>query len=130
MGVEKHRCEQCNSWFYTLNGKSGWKDPGKDDRDKAHFERSGIHEGSYNTRFCSKKCADEWSIANPGKSTKTLGARATLGCLGAVIKIPVMFCKLCWKIIKNKWTWTVCSCGLSIVAWKMLNAIYAPKDGE
>jgi len=45
-------------------------------------------------------------------------------------KLVPAICRICWKIAKNKWTWTIFTCGMSWVAWKMLDAIYAPKVKE
>lgn len=36
--------------------------------------------------------------------------------------------RFCWAFLKNKWTWNIFTCGFSWVAWKMLDAIYNPKD--
>lgn len=41
----------------------------------------------------------------------------------------IKFCfRTIGKILKNKWTWTIFTCGMSLLAWKMLNALYAPKE--
>ena len=100
----------------------------------------GIPEGSFGgERFCSKGCADAWCEAHPGQSPYTAGERAAFGCMLAPIKIPLWILKqvfkifwwvgkLTFKILKSKWTWTIFSCGMAWVAWKMLDAIYSPKE--
>lgn len=42
-------------------------------------------------------------------------------------KLLGLIFKIIKPIVKNKWVWTIFSCGLSWVTWKMLNSIYAPK---
>jgi len=80
--------------------------------------------------FCSPECvhkvyplSDASGGFNPGTWLICLPFSLTWGA------IKLCF-KLAGKILKNKWTWTIFTCGFSYLAWKMLNALYAPKSGE
>ena len=50
------------------------------------------------------------------------------------IKLIKLICKLfkplaclCWKVFTYKWIWTIFTCGMSLVAYKMLKYIYEKK---
>lgn len=85
--------------------------------------------------YCSEACAMD---ANSDIFTSRADVKI---CRGGILEL-IVFCillpwwigKLCFKILKpilkNKWTWTIFTCGLSWVAWKMLNALYAPKGPQ
>lgn len=94
--------------------------------------------------FCSEECADR---LNPGMPSHQVGFVS--GCMCAIIMAPFNLigwgikslfrlgwwcCKfiirLGWKCITNKWTWTIITCGMSWVLWRILNALYAPKEKE
>lgn len=122
-----YRCEECHQAFYLK--KSCRSVNGQDE------PLDGTPEGSYHgKRFCSQECAKAWCESHPGQSPHTFGERLFLNILLSPIKVPLWVCKMLFKImkpvLKNKWTWTIFTCGLSLVAWKMLNAIYAPKGSK
>ena len=83
--------------------------------------------------YCSPECAHS---IDPFLPIHQVGW--TAGCFLANLKSPFTIswwiakkgCKLAWKLAKNKWVWTIFSCGLSWVAWRMLCAIYEPKTIE
>ena len=44
------------------------------------------------------------------------------------IKVLLWVLKPLFKMFKKKWFWTVCSCGITLLLWKMLNAVYGEKS--
>ena len=87
-----------------------------------HKDPNNWREGKYVCDACYNKQAEAqkkawgclfsaigWLIKALGKVVKALG-------------------KVVCKLITNKWVWTIFSCGLAWVAWKVLDKIYAPKD--
>ena len=89
--------------------------------------------------FCSPACVHSmYPLAevkggfNPGTWLICLPFSLTWKLAKLCIKLTGKGVKLCgkltWKILKNKWTWTIFTCGMSWAAWKMLNAIYAPRS--
>ena len=130
MGISKCSCEQCGKAFYIGNNNYNWRD-GLDKQDKFEASLAGYVEGTYNSRFCSKVCAKAWASEHPGKSTQTFGTRIILGTLLLPFKLIWMICKFfikcAVKILKNKWFWTISTCGFSYLTWKILNSIYGSK---
>lgn len=125
-----HNCEECHSRFCIRNSithHGGYEQP----------EDSGLPIG-YSSRFCSKACKEAWAEKHPGQNPDSIDERIGKGCLKLVFVWPCKLTWLCikwscilsWRIMKNKWCWTICSCGMSWVAWKILDKIYAPKDKE
>ena len=137
MGISKCSCEQCGKAFYIGNANFNWQD-GNDSGAKRDARIEGYSKGTYNSRFCSKACANSWAQAHPGKSTRTFGERVIIGIFTLPFILVKLFLKLgwklgkqilkySWKIMKNKWVWTIGTLGFSLLTWKVLNAIYSPK---
>ena len=80
--------------------------------------------------FCSPECARAVDAYAPIHKCGLID-----GCLIAIITAPFVltwWCikksvKLCWQAAKNKWVWTIFSCGMAWAAWKLLDKIYNPK---
>ena len=114
MGYKTYTCEQCHKTFYqpTAIYHGDDKDP-----------PAGMMRG-WSTRFCSRACKKEWEKAHPGQSADS--------CSEKVLKLPFVLtwwvfvkgCKCIWWCCKNKWVWTIFSCGFSYLSYRILKAIY------
>lgn len=122
MGYDIHRCEQCHQSFWVKNCKTSLFDD--------NCPPAGMPQG-YGARFCSKGCLKTWCQENPGKSPYTFGERILRGIVLFPILVPWWFCKMFFKILakfaKNKWVWTICTCGMSWATWKLLDKVYGKK---
>ena len=85
--------------------------------------------------YCSVKCAQDANMdmfTSRSDVDKKISRGGILELIVFCFLLPWWIIKLCWKmakpIIKNKWTWTIFTCGMSWVVWKMLNALYGPKE--
>lgn len=74
--------------------------------------------------FCSEACV----LAASGSTEFYRGGILELICF--CFYFPFWLGKIVLKMLKNKWVLTIFTAGLSWVAWKMLNAVYAPKKAE
>ena len=96
-------------------------------------------KGAAGHYYCSDKCArDANTDALTSRSAVEVYRGGPLELFIFCFLLPWWFCKLFFKlgrsffkiakpILKNKWVWTIFSCGLTWVTWKTLNSIYAPK---
>ena len=128
MSVKKLTCENCHKTFVLADGFNRVNE-------LKPYVSAGIMEGSFNSRFCCRACADQWKNANPGKSEYTQGDELATGCLLAPFKIAWWFVKIGWRMTKwcgrvackimfNKWVVSILTFGFAWAAWKILDKIY------
>jgi len=117
-------CKGCGASFpkgkgFHPNGFRSWKDP---------------DAGAYCSESCYNSHTTEAERKSHASSDKLMYWIFFFPfMLVWAMRKPIVWCckkigHACWVVMKNKWTWNIFTCGFSWVAWKMLDAIYNPKD--